>query len=288
MFSNLHDWKKNICPLHRLAGPEEHLGLLRAALALLGGKRPGAGGHWKTSMNIYTGEWNNQWLFFFLVFSNCLCPCVVCHMGPNGSSGCGSDIFTLAFFWCGHWAHGIESTASHPKCQFYTENDDKHNKHLGLVYCWSTVVWEKPKRLLWFDCQAALWSGSRKQDSQSSNWWRPRGGFVPRKTGTTMPLRLDWRPWTQFVWARGLWNVHLQKKLAFFHCGAAAATLCKSNLPAGHAQAWCRCRRGSFLSQPACGGSEHARRQQVKAAFHEICGKWRYPRSNLPALCYNT
>ena len=41
--------EKKICPLHRLAGPEEHLGLLRAALALLGGKRPGAGGHWKTS-----------------------------------------------------------------------------------------------------------------------------------------------------------------------------------------------------------------------------------------------
>lgn len=133
-----------------------------------------------------------------------------------------------------------------------------------MPYCWSTVVWEKPKRLLWFDCQAALWSGSRKQDSQSSNWWRPRGGFVPRKTAT-MPLRWAWRPWTQFVWARGLWNAHLQKKLAIFHCGAtmgggwipsaAAETLCKSNLPAGHAQAWCRCRRGSFLSQPACGGS---------------------------------
>ena len=74
-------------------------------------------------------------IVFFLVFSNCLCPFVVGHMGPNGSSGCGSDIFTLAFFWRGHWAHGIESTASHPKCQFYTENDDKHNKHLGLVYC---------------------------------------------------------------------------------------------------------------------------------------------------------
>ena len=71
--------------------------------------------------------------FLFLVFSNYLCPFVVGHMGPNGSSGCGSDIFTLAFFWRGHWAHGIESTASHPKCQFYTENDDKHNKHLGLV-----------------------------------------------------------------------------------------------------------------------------------------------------------
>ena len=25
-----------------------------------------------------------------------------------------------------------------------------------------------------------------------------------------------------------------------------------------------------------------------EAAFHEICGKWRYPRSNLPALCDNT
>ena len=124
--------EKKICPLHRLAGPEEHLGLLRAALALLGGKRPGAGGHWKTS-STQGNETTSD--CFFLVFSNCLCPFVVGHMGPNGSSGCGSDIFTLAFFWRGHWAHGIESTASHPKCQFYTENDDKHNKHLGLVYC---------------------------------------------------------------------------------------------------------------------------------------------------------
>ena len=114
MFSNLHDWKKEYAPYTVWLVPRNTWDcsgrhLLCLVVSVLG---PGdIGKHLWTST-----QGNETTSVFFLVVSNCLCPFVVGHMGPNGSSGCGSDIFTLAFFWCGHWAHGLESTASHPKC----------------------------------------------------------------------------------------------------------------------------------------------------------------------------